>query len=80
MTRMKLAPTDSALVAIDVSKNRNDVLIEVPGRTRRRRLVVPNTRGEHDHFIATLNGLGYPVIAHTAWPAGSSLRDRRSGS
>jgi transposase len=51
------------LVAIDVSKNRNDVLIEVPGRSRRRRLVVPNTRPEHDHFVALLDNLGCPVVA-----------------
>ena len=62
MTRMKPMPTDAALVAIDVSKNRNDVLIEVPGQRRRRRLVVPNTRGEHDHFVALLGGLDCPVL------------------
>lgn len=63
MTKMKPTPTDAALVAIDVSKSRNDVLIEVPGRARRRRLVVPNTRVEHDNFLALLDRLGCPVIA-----------------
>ena len=63
MTRKDPTTTDSALVAIDVSKSRNDVLIEVPGGSRRRRLVVPNTRTEHDHFIALLKGLGAPVLA-----------------
>ncbi|MCH9809537.1 MAG: IS110 family transposase [Alphaproteobacteria bacterium] len=63
MTRLETMPTDVALVAIDVSKNRNDVLIQVPGRDRRRRLVVPNTRVEHDHFVALLNDLGCPVLA-----------------
>ena len=63
MTRRKFTPPDAVLVAIDVSKNRNDVLIEIPGKTRRRRLIVPNTGGEHDRFISLLNSLGRPVIA-----------------
>lgn len=62
MTRMKPTPTDAALVAIDVSKSRNDVLIEVPGGKRRRRLVVPNTRREHDNFVTLLGGLGYSIV------------------
>jgi hypothetical protein len=32
------------LVAIDITKARNEVLIEAPGHDRRRRLAVPNTR------------------------------------
>lgn len=40
MTNRQLTPPDAVLVAIDVSKLRNDVLIEMPGRTRRRRLTV----------------------------------------
>jgi transposase len=62
MTRQQLSPRDAVLVAIDVSKLRNDVLIEVPGRTRRRRLVVPNTKSEHDRFVDLLRGLDKPVI------------------
>lgn len=52
MTLKELTPADAVLVAIDVSKARNDVLIEKPGSARRRRLVVPNTRIEHDRFTA----------------------------
>lgn len=63
MTRQELNPRDAVLVAIDVSKVRNDVLIEVPGKTRRRRLVVPNTKSEHDRFVDLLRGLDKPVIA-----------------
>lgn len=63
MTRREPTPSDVAFVAIDISKARNDVLIEVPGKKRRRRLVVPNTRAEHDRFVALLGELGCPVVA-----------------
>lgn len=63
MTLREPTPAGGILVAIDVSKTRNDVLIELPGTSRRRRLVVPNTRVEHDHFIGVLKSLGAPVMA-----------------
>lgn len=63
MTRHELTSSDAALVAIDISKSRNDVLIEIPNKTRRRRLIVANTRTEHDRFIDMLHGLDRPVIA-----------------
>jgi transposase len=62
MTNPKVTPADAVLVAIDVSKMRNDVLIEMPGGSRRRRLVVLNTRPEHDRFIDGLLDVGRPVI------------------
>ena len=58
MTRQEPTPPEAVLVAIDVSKLRNDVLIEIPGKTRRRRLVVPNTKAEHDRFVDLLRGFG----------------------
>lgn len=48
MTTLQSMPTDAVLVAIDVSRHRHETLIEVPGRTRRRRLTVLNTQPEHD--------------------------------
>ena len=45
MTNRNPIPDDAVLVAIDVAKNRNEILIELPGSKRRRNLVVPNTRG-----------------------------------
>jgi transposase len=63
MTIGQPTPADAVLVAIDVSKLRNDVLIEIPGKTRRRRLTVLNTRTEHDRFVDLLAGLGCAVIA-----------------
>jgi hypothetical protein len=62
MTNPKHTPSDSVLVAIDVSRQRNDVLIETPGVSRHRRLVVLNTRVEHDRFIDRLRDIGRPVI------------------
>jgi transposase len=63
MTLKEPTPANAVLVAIDVSKQRNDVLIEVPGQLRRRRLVIVNTRTEHDRFVDILQNLGRPVIA-----------------
>src|SRR5215472_15208251 len=62
MTTAKPTPPEAALVAIDVAKMRNEVLIEVPGRPRRRRLTVLNNRAEHDRFLAELQGLGRPLV------------------
>jgi transposase len=61
MTTHQLTPPAGVLVALDIAKTRNEVLIEIPGQTRRRRLTVPNTRPEHDRLIALLSGLGQPV-------------------
>ena len=47
-------PDDVVLVAIDIAKVRNEVLIETPGQKRRRRMTVLNTRAEHDRLIVLL--------------------------
>lgn len=62
MTNRNPIPDGAVLVAIDVAKNRNEVLIELPGSKRRRSLVVLNTRDEHDKLIADLASHGRPVI------------------
>jgi len=62
MTNRNPIPDDAVLVAIDVAKNRNEILIELPGSKRRRNLVVPNTRDDHDRLIAELASHGRPVI------------------
>src|SRR3954462_9913763 len=61
MTKPQLTPTQGILVAIDIGKTRNEVLIEIPGQARRRRLTVLNTRAEYDRLIDLLSGLGQPV-------------------
>ncbi|MCL5778864.1 IS110 family transposase [Limibaculum sp. FT325] len=63
MTLSEDLPHRTVLVAIDVAKHRNEVLIEVPGRARRRRLTVLNTRAEHDRFVETLAAFEIPVVA-----------------
>jgi transposase len=61
MTTHQLTPAVGVLVAIDVAKARNEVLIEIPGHARRRRLMVSNTRAEHDRLVELLTGLGQPI-------------------
>jgi hypothetical protein len=63
MTMPNVAPTNAVLVAIDVAKHRNEVLIEEPGRSRRRRLTILNCRDDHDRFVETLGAYGHPVVA-----------------
>jgi transposase len=62
MTNRQPIPMDPLLVAIDIAKVRNEVLIEAPNHKRRRRLSVLNTRAEHDRLIETLRAYGKPVI------------------
>lgn len=62
MTISNSIPADAVLVAIDIAKVRNEVLIEAPGDKRRRRLQVLNNRAEHDRLIEVLRAYGRPVI------------------
>ena len=57
----------AVLVAIDVAKHRNEILIEVPGRTRRRQLTVLYTRSDHDRLVEALAAYKGPVVV--GWPA-----------
>jgi transposase len=61
MTTSQPTPAGVALVAIDIAKLRNEVLIELPDARRRRRLTVTNCRGEHDRFVAELQALARSV-------------------
>lgn len=62
MTNRDPIPAGAVLVAIDIAKLRNEVLIEVPAQKRRRSVSVLNNRAEHDRFIATLMAYGAPII------------------
>jgi transposase len=63
MTLIHDFPDRAVLVAIDVAKHRNEIPIEVPGRARRRRLTVLNTKADHDRFIETLATYRGPVVS-----------------
>ena len=62
MTTQQFTPPPAALVAIDIAKNRHEILIEPGPGMRRRRLSVLNNRAEHDRLVATLRDLGKPVM------------------
>jgi transposase len=62
MTVADSTPADAVLVAIDIAKVRNEVLIEASGQKRRRRLSVLNSRAEHDRLIEMLQAYGRPVV------------------
>lgn len=61
MTALQPMPMGAVLAAIDIAKHRHEVLIESPGRRRRRRLSVLNTRADHDRLVEALHGLDAPV-------------------
>jgi hypothetical protein len=50
-TKSQPTPPATILVAIDVAKLRNEVLVELPDGRRRRRMTVTNTRAEHDRLV-----------------------------
>lgn len=54
MTRISITPEQPVLVAIDVAKYRNEVLIAEPGRKRRRRLTIRNINEDYERLIQTL--------------------------
>ena len=62
MTTSDSTPAGAVLVAIDIAKVRNEVLIEDPSQKRRRRLQVLNNRAEHDHLVEVLRTYGRPVV------------------
>ena len=58
MTKRSSTPADAVLVAIDMSKHRQEVLIERPEGGRRRRMTVMATKADYDRLAA----IGRPVI------------------
>ena len=63
MTKLTPTPAGAVLVAIDMSKNRQEVLIERPEGGRRRRLTVMATRKDYDDFADQLTAIGRPIVA-----------------
>ena len=62
MTRCKSTSPEAVLVAIDVAKHRNEVLIEAIRGGRRRRMTIQNTRADHDRLVTTLQAMQMPVV------------------
>lgn len=60
MTISNPIPNSATLVAIDISKNRNDIFVQQSGKSRRR-MTITNDRLDHDRFVVHLNRLPAPV-------------------
>ena len=61
MTKNDITPSEPVLAAIDISKHRHEVLIEVPGKKRRRKVTVLNTLEEFNRFTQLLADYHLPV-------------------
>ena len=61
MAKIDTNLTDYVLVAIDISKNRHDILIAAPGKKRRRRVTLMNTFEDYRRLIDILRNYGCPV-------------------
>lgn len=67
MTISNSIPADAVLVAIDIAKVRNEVLIDAPGDKRRRRLQILNNRVEYDRLISSLARARTREALHNSW-------------
>ena len=61
MAKVEHTSDARVLVGIDISKHRHEVLIAVPGKSRRRRTTVLNTAEDYRRLIAALHEYGLPV-------------------
>lgn len=61
MTEYDITASAPILAAIDISKDRHEVLIEAPDKKRRRRVSVLNTLDEFDRLISLLRSYRRPV-------------------
>jgi hypothetical protein len=65
------------LVAIEIDKHRDEILIEEPGRVRRRRLTILKTRADHDRLVSLLRAYTQPVLVGFG---GEARADRLGGA
>ena len=61
MAKVEYTSDARVLVGIDISKHRHEVLIGVPGKSRRRRMTVLNTAEDYGRLVAALLEYGLPV-------------------
>src|SRR5262245_49354180 len=62
MTASHPTPTAMTLVAIYIAKDGHDVLVEPPGRARRRRCRMANTMADYRRLADYLRGTGAPAL------------------
>lgn len=62
MTKRNPTATDAVLVAIDMSKYRQEVLLERPEGGRRRRMNVIASKADYDRLADDLAAIGRPII------------------
>ena len=62
MTKFYSTPAVAVLVAIDMAKNRQEVLNKRPEGGRRRRLTILATKADYDGLAEQLSAIGRPVI------------------
>jgi hypothetical protein len=63
MAKVEHTSDARVLVGIDISKHRHEVLIAVPGKTRRRRLTITNSTDDFVRLIAILREYGLPCVS-----------------
>jgi transposase len=61
MARVEHTSDARVLVGIDISKHRHEVLIAVPGKTRRRRMTITNSTNDFMRLIGILREYDVPV-------------------
>jgi len=61
MTECNITASTPVLVAIDISKERHEILIQVPDKKRRRRISILNTLDEFERLINLLRRFQRPV-------------------
>ena len=62
MTKLSSTPAGAVLVAIDMAKSRQEVLIERPEGGRRRRMTVLATKADYDGLAEQLAAIERPVV------------------
>ncbi len=62
MTKHHSMPINAVLVAIDMSKHRQEVLIARPEGGRRRRMTVMATKIDYDRLADELAAIGRPIV------------------
>ena len=66
MTKLSSTPAGAVLVAIDMAKNRQEVLIERPEGGRLRRMTVLAAKADYDGLAEQLAAIGRPVVGFEA--------------